>query len=533
MRTPPGITAATYAKALQEFTRVVGADNVYTTDADLDLYRDGYSVLWNEPDERVASGAIAPASVEEVQAVVKIANQYRIPLYPISTGRNLGYGGSAPAYSGSVVLDLKRMNKVLEVNEELHYCIVEPGVSFFDLYADLRRRNVQLMASQPAPGWGSPIGNALDHGRGGPAGDNFRNSCGMEVVLGNGDLVRTGMGAIPGGKTWATYPNGIGPTLDGMFTQSNYGVVTKMGFNLFPWPETIRTLVIGSRNYEDLDGIVATCTALQAMGVGGGSGLFSPLNDLMPKDFVEVLAKPGGGTAAQFNQLARANNTDLFRSALTFIGPDKVTQAQLEVAQEKFAAAVPGAKLVAPPMLRRPDDIGKLSDDEAASFGKPSLQRFWEDTAQYDWDGHLWFSPMLPQTGPELRKAQQVMGDVCREMDLFWGWPPALLYNTQRMGAAATAFCIVKNLRVSKSDKEYNRRTRATVTKLIRVAADNGWSEYRAAPPLQDAIMDTLSFNNHAFMRLCTTIKDAVDPNGILSAGRYGIWPKHLRKART
>jgi FAD/FMN-containing dehydrogenase len=69
-----------------------------------------------------------------VQQIVRIANHYRIPLYPISTGRNLGYGGPAPTYSGSVVVDLKRMNRILDVNEDNASCLVEPGVSYFDLY---------------------------------------------------------------------------------------------------------------------------------------------------------------------------------------------------------------------------------------------------------------------------------------------------------------------------------------------------------------------------------------------------------------
>ncbi len=75
--------------------------------------------------------AVAPDNVEEVQKVVKIANAYKIPLYTISTGKNLGYGGSAPVLSGSVVLDLKRMNRILEVNEKNAYVLVEPGVSYF------------------------------------------------------------------------------------------------------------------------------------------------------------------------------------------------------------------------------------------------------------------------------------------------------------------------------------------------------------------------------------------------------------------
>ena len=532
MRQVPGVSASRYSAALHQFAAVVGATNVYTSDADLDLYRDAYSILWGEPDERIAAGAIAPASVEEVQEVVRIANRYGIPLYPISTGRNLGYGGSAPVYSGSVVLDLKRMNRVLEVNEAQHYCIVEPGVSFFDLYDELRRRNSRMQASQPAPGWGSPIGNALDHGRGGPAGDNFRNACGMELVLGDGTLLRTGMGALPVGKTWATFPDGVGPTLDGIFSQSNFAVVTKMGFNLFPWPDTVRQLRLQSRRYDDLDEMVAACSRLQAMGVGRGSGVFSPLGAMQDASVVELFKRRGGGSAAELDQLARDHKVPVWVMNLQFSGPEKLTQAQFEVASDVLAA-IQGLELVPGSLIRAPEDIGTLSDDEAALFGKPNLQRFWEDTAQYGWDGHLWFSPLLPQTGPELRKAQQVLGDVCREMDFYWGLPDTLLYSSTSLGAAASCYCIVKNFNVSKSDRAHNQRTRQVVTRLIQTAAENGWSEYRSVPALQEAVMATFSFNDHAFMRTCERIKDALDPNGVLSAGRYGIWPRHLRTTRS
>src|SRR5579863_9393916 len=105
----------------------------------------------NEPEERIASGAVAPSTTEEVQQIVRIANRYRIPLYTISTGKNLGYGGSAPAYSGSVVLDLKRMNRILEVNEANAYALVEPGVSYFDLYRYIQEKGIKLWVDVPDP----------------------------------------------------------------------------------------------------------------------------------------------------------------------------------------------------------------------------------------------------------------------------------------------------------------------------------------------------------------------------------------------
>ena len=116
MRTPPGVSATDFATAVREFEGAVGKDWVFTSDADVDLYRDAYSPYWGEPEEKIASAAVAPASVEQVQAVVRVANKYKIPLYAISTGKNFAYGGPSPNVRGSVTVDLKRMNRVLEVD---------------------------------------------------------------------------------------------------------------------------------------------------------------------------------------------------------------------------------------------------------------------------------------------------------------------------------------------------------------------------------------------------------------------------------
>ena len=124
MTLPPGVSAADFATAIERFSGVVGKQWVFTSDADVATYRDAYSPLWGEPEERVASAAVAPDSVPQIQQIVRIASELKIPLYTISTGRNLAYGGSAPVYSGSVILDLKRMNRVLDLNEDQAYALV-------------------------------------------------------------------------------------------------------------------------------------------------------------------------------------------------------------------------------------------------------------------------------------------------------------------------------------------------------------------------------------------------------------------------
>jgi 4-cresol dehydrogenase (hydroxylating) len=126
-------------------------------------------------------------------------------------------------------VDLTKLNKIHEVNEKFAYALVEPGVSFFQLYEYIRERNLKLLVTTPALGWGSVIGNSLDRGWGyTPYGDNCSHICGMEVVLADGTILRTGMGQIEGAKTWQLFKNGYGPGFDGLFNQSNFGIVVKM-----------------------------------------------------------------------------------------------------------------------------------------------------------------------------------------------------------------------------------------------------------------------------------------------------------------
>jgi len=90
-------------------------------------------------------------------------------------------------------------------------------------------------------------------------------------------------------------------------------------------------------------------------------------------------------------------------------------------------------------------------------------------------------------------------------------------------------FTILVGFTVSR-DADTNRKTREIFRELVRVAAEHGWGEYRTHTAFMDDCAQAYSFNDHALMRLQQRLKDAIDPNGIISAGRYGIWPKHLRE---
>ena len=159
---PPGLTASRLKSAMRQFEAIVGAQYVFADALDRHTYADKFAV---DDSHHVPLGAVAPVSVEEIRAIVRVAAEHRVPLWPISRGKNLGYGGSAPQLSGSLVLDLSRMKRI-EVDETNGTVLLEPGVGFYDLYDYLQSKGIKLWLSVPGNSWGSVAGNALDRGAG-------------------------------------------------------------------------------------------------------------------------------------------------------------------------------------------------------------------------------------------------------------------------------------------------------------------------------------------------------------------------------
>jgi FAD/FMN-containing dehydrogenase len=546
MAVPPGVSGRDFDRALRAFRNAVGSDWVFTSDEDVALYRDAYSPFKGEAEERVASAAVAPKTVDEVQTVVRAANQYKIPIYTISTGRNLGYGGSAPNYSGSVVLDLKRMNRILDVSERNASALVEPGVSYFDFYRYIQDNGLKVWMDCPDPGWGSLVGNALDHG-GGYTRMEFRNHfdshCGMEVVLANGELLRTGMGAVPGAKTWQQYKFGYGPWIDGLFSQSNFGVVTKMGFWLMPEPDAYLTGDVIVPKHDDLAALVDTLNVLENSGIVNGmpqlgSPLLGGFFDPVGSELRQLIQR--GAPTEELEAYARRSGKGYWSCTLKFYGPAKAIAANWEYAKEKFSS-IPDVRFEDGEMYRfplTPEQIEQIRAQQAAGsrnatlpeFGIPSLTMFSigarSETNPNPTEGHMWFSPIIPRTAEAVFEANRVFAEAAKEMQL----PISAVGFSLPTTYWNRAFVYLFGFPISK-DIETNRKNRAAFERLMQIAAEHGWAEYRTPPAFQDAVMATYSFNNHALRRFLETIKDAVDPNGILSAGRYGIWPKHLRGA--
>lgn len=220
--------------------------------------------------DRRPCGVVFPASTEDVQTLVRLAGQHGVALWPTSTGQNLGLGEYSPVRQDQVVVDLgRRMNQVLEVNETLGYAVVQPGVTFRRLRAELARRGDKLMISGTSgPPDGGVLGNALDRGAGyTPYFDHFGMLAGQEVVLPDGDVLHTGDGTLAGAKTRYVNKSGFGPMLEGLFSQSNFGIVTSAAIWLMPRPPVIRAFGFTFPDDEDLSEIIDIVRGLKLANV--------------------------------------------------------------------------------------------------------------------------------------------------------------------------------------------------------------------------------------------------------------------------
>ena len=219
----------------------VGKENVSDDESILIAYsRDQY---WNFVPPKMPDYVVRPKNTEEVQAVMRIANRYRIPVIPMSSGVNVR--GLCIPEQGGIVLELKRMNRIIEINKDAMTATVEPGVTMVEFVASARKLGLRP-AVPGAPAVVSPVSNYMLRGV-----YHHISSIGidhvlsMEMVLPNGELLYTGSAAFPNIGPYSRF--GFGPDLTGLFMgqPGTMGVVTKLTCRMYPLPEAEEWLGAG------------------------------------------------------------------------------------------------------------------------------------------------------------------------------------------------------------------------------------------------------------------------------------------------
>lgn len=228
----------------QVFEDIVGKNNVSDDPALLDTYRYplSHTAIHLGPYYRVytprGDAVIMPDNVEEVQAIVKICNKYRIRFKASSTFWSaMGF----PCEEGTVQLDMRRMDRIWEIDEKNMFAIIEPNVIGAVLQAEAMKvgLNTHIIG---AGGSCSPLASATSFAGVGPSGMfmgvHGENMLGAEWVMPNGDIMRTG--SLGSGCGWFT-GEGPGPSVRSLIrgvhgVHGSLGVFTRIALRLFPWP---------------------------------------------------------------------------------------------------------------------------------------------------------------------------------------------------------------------------------------------------------------------------------------------------------
>jgi glycolate oxidase len=216
---------------LKSLIEIVGERGVSNTPEELWFYsRDPGVLAPHRPDY-----VVAPKTTEEVQKVVQLANREKIPIVPMGSGMALT--GLVIPLKGGIVMDMKRMNKILEVNEKARYAVVEGGTSQGVLKAYLQDHYPHLRHSLPdAPPVTTIAANVALHGQGRLTqqyGFNSDMVTGLEVVLPTGDICKIGSPSL--GPYWFSKGPTL-PDLSGLFLGwlGTTGIFTKVGLKLYP-----------------------------------------------------------------------------------------------------------------------------------------------------------------------------------------------------------------------------------------------------------------------------------------------------------
>ena len=219
------------SEIVSEFENIVGPE--FVSDKPEETYLYHYDFITAEPEGN-CDMVIMPNTAEEVQEIVKLANRNKIPVVPWVSGIN--FGSTATPLKGGIVVDLRRMNRIIEVNEDDMYALIEGGTTWADLIGYLNKHHPNLMAgiTFSTPGTGV-VASCLSYGMFnlgmlGGTGAEFIN--GIEAVLGSGELVKVGSCSLS--DCW--YGRQPLPDLAGLFIgwEGSTGIVTKAAIKLWP-----------------------------------------------------------------------------------------------------------------------------------------------------------------------------------------------------------------------------------------------------------------------------------------------------------
>jgi len=541
-------------KLVNKLTAIVGADHVVVNDDQLALYNQG-----TFPNKNVNSLVVKPKNNEEIVDILAVVHQYnatqstpeeKTAIYTVSSGKNWGYSAQEPSFNNAILLKLSRICTIEDYDNKQGTVTVSPGVTQQNLYDFLQQQGGKFWmdATGSSPKC-SILGNTLERGFGHtPSGDHFAQVCSFEVILADGSIIHTGFkqftknGITPVAAN--CYKWGIGPYVDGIFTQSNFGIVTKMTVWLMPKPEHFEAFFISINNNEKLPALIDALQPLKLSGViksaahignahkaiqalsfypwektNGQVPLPDALKEQLKKQFMVSSWSVSGafyGSKAEVKIWKKMLKTAVKDVAddIKFIDEFTLNLAMKMKSVLSFFTGIDFNTNV--PFLEK---LFRLKQGIPTNYFIPSS--YWRKKTPpkrtdnidptKDNVGLLWLAPIAPIDGKHVK----IMSDIIHNIQIKYGYEPGLSITllTER-----TLDCVI-SLVYDRDIEGEDAKALACHDELFEILTDKGYFPYRLSSHAHDAYSKLES----SLTPQLKSIKQALDSENILSPNKYGI----------
>lgn len=522
--------------AIREWKGLLGESGVVKTE-DTTI---GTSTIGSK---RLIPAVLRPQSTEDVSQIMVIAQRWKVAVYPISTGNNWGYGSANPVKDNCTVIDLGGLNQISDFDPEMGTVTVGPGVTQAALRDFLDQQKAEYLV--PVTGAGpncSILGNALERGYGiTPITDHFSAVTKIEAVLPDGSLYTTPLSELGGSEIDRLFKWGLGPYLDGLFTQSNFGIVVNITIALAPSPETVTAFFFSTKDDTKLEKLVpsvksvlrslsGSVVAINLLNNQRMLSMMAPfpedkaIDGVLPNHEIKALAEKysvpawsGVGAIYASKEVAGAAKRVLKRilgpvtDRLIFINRRHVRTAQtiaqylpgsLSTRLQGMADTLSGALEI---MHGTPNEVAlSLAYWRSGISPQPGVPK----NPARDGCGLIWFAPLVPIRGKDARRYVQMIEEICPQ----YGINPLITLTTVN----DRCFDSTVPLLFDRNNEVATNRAKDCYRALLSVAQKEGFLPYR----LHIDTMDILS-SGQSTCQLAGILKSAIDPNHVLAPGRY------------
>ena len=512
--------------------------------------------------KRSILGVLKLSKSAQIKAILDLTNkvaqdpELRFSLYPISTGKNWGYGTCQPASTDSniMLLDLSQMDKIIDFDEELGLVTLEPGVSQQKLSDFLQSNNYDYMV--PVTGAGpdcSVLANALERGYGiTPYTEHFTAVNAIQGFWADGQAFQSAIYHLD--KTDEkladkSFKWGVGPYLDGLFTQSSYGIVSQMTIRLAKRKAAFTSFFVQIKD----DSLLEQATPLIRQVLQNYEGIVGSINLMDKRRVLSMFATNPAGYSS--HQVMTANEVDAIAKKLqtpgwtivgTIYGSKAVVKAVKKEINQIFKQ-IPSMRIYSnspliaiankvifslPDFLTKNIPLLTMAKEQLTSFnlgeeimlGKPNRVAlklaYWRNpnaesidinNMQPDKDkcGLLWYAPLIPMKAEAMRRYVDFIREVCPKHNI----EPFITFTNLRHDCVDSTIPIVFNL----SNPQAVSDAHNCLRELVEKGLEKGYIPYRLNIDQQQWLLD----KDNNYWRKVNEFKHTVDPNNILSPNRY------------